>query len=166
MKKIASAIATVLLCCSFAGTALADQVQTVSVEVPPEPTYTATIPTNCSIEYGNTGIQSIGTLYVSSLDWDRYAEACQVIEIGFTRGQLVNENGHVIECDAGHILECSDGDGGPVEYELASSGFTIYQDLSQEYGIQVRDWSAAQPGTTYTLQITYSFSVVSAPNAG
>lgn len=162
MKKIVSSIAAALLCLSFAGPALADQIQTVSVGVPEEELeYTVTIPQDCVIEYGNTQPQSIGTIIISIPDSEQFEQRGKAIEPSITYGQLVNENGSTINCSVGPMA-CDDQNN--VFLMSAEWSWNTRYSANVEYGIQVDDWSTAEPGTTYTLQIAYGFTIVDVYN--
>lgn len=155
MKKIAPMLAAVLMCCVFSSAAIADQVQTVSVDVPssePDFSYTMTIPDDCTIEYGNTGVQSIGTLVLTASDNQAFFNSSKAMHVSMAYGKLINENGNTIDCKVGDIFR----DNNDSIVGLFNTGcFWRNCSIGVELGIQVPDWSAAVPGTTYQLQITY-----------
>lgn len=162
MKKIAPMLAAVLMCCVFSSAAIADQVQTVSVDVPssePDFSYTVTIPADCTIEYGNTEPQSIGTVSITGINSEAFAQFSKVVRFyPSTFCVLINENGDRIGCTFGELSP----DGTtitPIEEYIMSGTWDCYpgisSDTSIEYGVQVSDWSTAVPGTTYSLRVGY-----------
>lgn len=152
MKKIISIILALTLLMSLSVTALAEQ-QVVSVSIP-DYEYTVTIPADCTIEYNNTGIQSIGKVYVTSTDWSVFRPNRKAVEVGLasTRGDLTNENGRRIPYRVGGKH--------PMEDSLTSGLFSCQFDTEEEYFIQISDWSNAEPGTTYSTTITYNISLM------
>lgn len=155
MKKFLAIILTLTLVLSMSVTAFADD-QTVSVSIPGYD-YTVTIPADCSIEYGNTGIQSLGKIKVASTDWETLKNNKKAVYvcISSTSGNLVNQNGRTIPYVVGYLARHENYS------ELMGNDFSC-QDTNErnEYGIRVSDWSGAEPGTTYSTIITYNISLM------
>lgn len=157
MKKILSIVLALTLLLSMSVTAFAEtSAQTVSVSVP-DYDYTVTIPADCSIEYGNTGIQRLGKINVASTDWETLKKNRKAVyvDISSTSGHLVNQNGNRIPYLVGYVSRDD-------EIERFSGYSFSCQDTNDrnEFGVQVSDWSDAEPGTTYSATITYNISLM------
>lgn len=149
MKKILSIILSLTLLLSMSVTVFAEE-QVVSVSIP-DLQYTVTIPADCTIEYKNTGFQSIGKLSVTSTDWSAYPAAKKAVAVNLssTNGILKNKNGSEISYRVGNNVD-------KFNPNLGDGSFTCQGDIEMEYFIWVSDWSGAEPGTTYTTKITYN----------
>lgn len=155
MKKILSIILSLTFLMSMSVTAFAEE-QVVSVSIPDLLQYTVTIPADCTIEYKNTGHQSIGKLSVTSTDWSAFPanKKAVAVDLASNRGNLTNENGGRISYSVGGKYTMSSGD------VPLSESFSCQRDIEWEYFIQVSDWSGAEPGTTYSTTITYNISLM------
>lgn len=156
MKKFLAIILALTLLLSVSVTAFAEDsaTQTVSVSIPGYE-YTVTIPADCTIEYKNTGLQSIGKVSVTSTDWSVFPanKKAVAVSLASNSGDLTNENGNRISYSLSAKI--------PIDGALLENGsFSCQFDWEEEYFIQVSDWSGAEPGTTYTTTITYNISLM------
>lgn len=164
MKKALSFILVLAMVLCMSVTAFAaegDQSDstTITAVVPDNtPSYTIHVPADFTIEYGNTGIQEIGSATVSN---------AQNIPAGYrirclvnipTNTNLSDGNGHSIQTK--FWTKFMDN-----EWEERNSALcTCYSQVSGNYfsdrlwGIQVPSWVDAVPGT-YTTSITFYFSI-------
>lgn len=161
MKKILSIILALTLLLSMSVTVFAEATsegtQTVSVDVPlPCYDYTVTIPASCSIEYGNTERQSIGAVTVTSDYWDNiYADYDGVRVEAAHSNDLTNANGDrisvgVLREEAGGSWHPNDGESYPMRLDF------LQGNSSTNLAVQVRNWSSAKAGETYSMTLTYT----------
>ena len=161
MKKLTALLLVLVLICSLSVTAFAAGEQTgtttISVTVP-EASYTIHIPADMTLEYGNTEIQDIGTIYVS--DVENPTGSIKVVVK--SSGDLTNESNSI------PVVYYFNGEQESYSFELPSTGgaalvYTDKADGSSYYttlkvGAKVPDWTA-EPGT-YTATLTFAFSFV------
>lgn len=162
MKKSLSIILSLALMLSMSVTTFAENVtsgtQTVSVDVPtPCYDYTVHIPADCSIEYGNTELQSIGTVTVTSDYWANiltdYKSVVVMYEFEY---YMTTVDGDRLPCMIGEI----DNNGlfNPMisreQWEFKQDGGAV--DSRGSVYIEVPDWSKAEPGKSYSITITYT----------
>lgn len=160
MKKILSVILALTLVLSMSVTAFAknEGSTTVSVVVPSYD-YTVNIPKSCQIEYGNTEPQHIGTVTVTSKNWDTILADYLGVSVECCGGEYMsNKNGDVqINCLIGTVDSLSEFF--PFPSSQTTWGFKADgaepSNLSKLY-IRVHNWSNAQPGESYSVTITYT----------
>ena len=162
MKKLTALLLVLVLICSLSVTAFAAGEQTgtttITAEVP-EASYTIHIPADMTLEYGNTDIQDIGTVYIS--------DPVQVTGAIYVRinpsGNLINGSNSIpvtywigSEGDYGRTFGGSEGAINRVMYygTNTSNPNTYFTDA---IGAEIADWTA-EPGT-YTATITFEFRI-------
>lgn len=161
MKKFLAIILALTLVLSMSVTVFAEQTsegtQTVSDDVPtPCYDYTVSIPASCSIEYGNTGRQSIGAVTVTSDYWDNiYADYDGVrVEVAHSN-YLKNASGDsifvgVLQQNSDGTWHPNDGNNHPMRIDFRQGNG------SQNLGVEIPNWSSAKAGETYSLTLTYT----------
>lgn len=161
MKKLLSVILSVALLMSMSVTVFAEQtiIQTITVEIPvPSYDYTMTIPADCTLRYGDTDWQSIGSLTVTSDNWDNinngpYDGVQVTYDFDFVgeqmNGELMNSDGDTIEF---HFEQTFHDD--PVGF-LGNEPLILTDNTTLDYYIRVPDWSRAVAGTIYSSRVTY-----------
>ena len=169
MKKFLSFILVLVMVCSLSVTAFAEGEQrgttTLTAEIPnaAEPSYTIHIPADMTLEYGNTGEQTIGTVYVTDVT------GCDVVSVDIPYTDLVNTS------DSTDTVPLTLYSGGK---ELKKIGTTVdggfstplyNKDLAGLYQYDVNgyvtvscsaivsDWSGATAGATYQAVLTFDF---------
>lgn len=152
-RKLLSVILAVLLLVSaMSVTAFADD---------NEPTYTINIPTNVTLEYGNTDRQYIGEISIS--DPQNFVEGQRVF-LGMVGTNLKNGD-HEIAVT--YTFDCEDLE--ESNASLARSAWVYEKSDSPTHGdlyptvdlyaaITADAWESAAPGS-YTATVTYSFAV-------
>ena len=171
MKKFLSLIlALAMVACMSVTAFAADGTTTLTVEVPDNtPTYTLHVPANMTLEYGNTGIQTIGDVsvtdvegysmiatyvkYTNLINKDNTADVISLDVYGKTTRQSVSPR--LFGAASGTFADSnslprlySKEDAGKYEYD--ANGYNTLQ-----VSAQVSDWSGATPGATYQATITY-----------
>ena len=174
MKKFLSFVLVLVMVCSLSVTAFAEGEQsgttTLTANIPnaAEPSYTIHIPADMTLEYGNTGKQLIGNVYVTDVaNYD-------TVNVGAPYTDLVNTSDSTdiipltLYSDSGDGFDEIEPGGSTVEFGLVAA--TAYdRDYAGEYGfdangyyttpfyVDVSDWSGATPGATYKAVITFEF---------
>lgn len=166
MKKFLSLIlALAMVACMSVTAFAADGTTVLTAEIPNEPSYTLHIPANMTLEYGNTGMQTIGDLSVTDVDgydliWcaPKYtdlintADSTDSISLvlyddsdNFSQQEL-KKNGNEVQDNAT-----------PTLFIKNFSQYAGWSDSYNNYSLsaQVSDWSGATPGATYQATITY-----------
>lgn len=168
MKKIMSLVLAMVMVCSLSVTAFAaDQTgtTTLTANIPnaATPSYRINIPADMTLEYGNTGNQTIGDVYVTDVT------GCDTVSVQIPYTDLVNKSDSTdtipLILYARGIEMKKDGTekntgACPTLYNktLAGSyGFDAngYATLSCE--AMVSDWSGATAGATYKAVVTFQF---------
>lgn len=171
MKKFLSLIlALAMVACMSVTAFAADGTTTLTVEVPNNiPSYTLHVPAAATLEYGNTGMQTIGDVYVTDV------EGYSIIGTHVKYTKLINKANteDVISLDVYGIYSTQSGspklfraDEGtfadtnslPSLYSKENAGNLQYDAngySTLQVSAQVSDWSGATPGATYQATITY-----------
>lgn len=167
MKKFLSIILSLTLLMSMSVSAAASETnegtQTVSVDVPIPCSYTLTIPASCSIEYGNTNEQSIGSVTVTSDYWDNINAEYSFVRVNVTQDSsmegtmyLSNDMGDHIPC----IILQQDSNGIFDPAHETGLRIDLKGNSNTDLFIKVGDWSNAIAGTTYRITLTYTSRLV------
>ena len=159
MKKFLSIILSITLLMSMSVTAFAADEriaeQKVSVKIPmPEYAYTVTMPKDCSLTYGNTDWQFIGGVTVTSENWNNINSAYEGVIVSWSTdydNTLKNSNGDSINFN--HDVKYHHD---PNRGFLGTGAIIFNADMTIDQYMQVRDWSEAVEGTTYSKTITYT----------
>ena len=168
MKKFLSLILALAMvaCMSVTAFAADDPPTTLTAEIPNKPSYSLNIPANMTLEYGNTGMQTIdGDVYVT--DVKNYEQIS--VKMPYTDLVNINDNTDKIPLTL-YVYIPTYGDqklnyNGLDEYNSSCPLYYppyagLYQFDSDGYTTltmkaQVSDWSGATPGATYQATITY-----------
>lgn len=151
MKKLLSVILSLVLLLSMNVTAYAGTIS--GSESGCE--YTVHIPADCSIEYGNTGLQSIGKVSVTSTNWSAFTSNHKAVQVTITYDPYLKS----VDVDEGIWYRAGfhvDLDGRLVD----DTEWSCQGNIEMEYFIHVSNWDLARMGTTYTTTITYNISLV------
>lgn len=169
MKKFLSFVLVLVMVMSLSVTAFAEGEQsgttTLTANIPnaAEPSYTIHIPADMTLEYGNTGKQTIGNVYVTDVT------GCDEVAVDVPYTDLVNTSDSTDTVPLTLYLS---------ERELKKSGTTV--DVNSSTGLYdknaagryqydlngyatascsaiVSDWSGATAGATYQAVLTFDF---------
>ena len=164
MKKILSIILSITLLMSMSVMVFAAdekiKQQIVSVKIPiPEYDYTVTIPTNCSLTYGNTDWQFIGGTTVTSENWDNINSAYDGVNVEWDIrpdwNTLENSNG-----DSINFIHNVKYHHDPDQGFFNVGGIRFRENMTIDHYMKVEDWSGAVEGTTYSKTITYKYRLM------
>lgn len=172
MKKFLSFVLVLVMVMSLSVTAFAEGEQsgttTLTANIPnaAEPSYTIHIPADMTLEYGNTGKQLIGNVYVTDV------ANCDQVIVAAPYTDLVNTSDStdiipltLYSALGGAFDEIKPSDGSSVEsgvapvcaydrdYEFDANGGYC----TTPFYVEVSDWSGATPGATYKAVITFEF---------
>lgn len=169
MKKFLSFVLVLVMVCSLSVTAFAAGEQsdtiTLTANIPnaAEPSYTIHIPADMTLEYGNTGKQTIGNVYVTDVT------GCDEVSVDMPYTDLVNTSDSTDtvpltlysgEKELKKSGTSVDGNGSTSLYDKESAG--LYQYDVNGYATAscsaiVSDWSGATAGATYQAVVTFDF---------
>lgn len=166
MKKFLSLIlALAMVACMSVTAFAADGTTVLTAEIPNEPSYSLNIPANMTLEYGNTGMQTIGD--VSVTDVKNYETIS--VKTPYTDLVNINDNTDTIPLTL-YVYISTYGDQklkyNGLDEDNASCALYyppyagLYQFDSDGYTTltmkaQVSDWAGATSGATYQATITY-----------
>lgn len=175
MKKFLSFVLVLVMVMSLSVTAFAEGEQsgttTLTANIPnaAEPSYTIHIPAGMTLEYGNTGKQLIGNVYVTDVaNYDRVNVAAPYTDLVNTSDSTDIIPLTLYSAMDGAIDEIKPSDGSTVEFGFWAA-CAYDRDLAGEYEfdangycttpfyVEVSDWSGATPGATYKAVITFEF---------
>ena len=183
MKKFTAIVVAMIMALSLSITVFADSstvteeggMVTISVDIPASGGYTAHIPANTELKYGDTSWQKLsGKLYVSDVtDQSIYKINVSLLPTPLTN---IEDSEDTISTEFGYYFFHPD----VVDNLLDSvtgrySGFRLYDlelaadgDWDTPYSpspitlnIQVKDWTGATRGATYQATITFQFNITS-----
>lgn len=171
MKKLWAILLALTLLLSTSASAFADEntvgEQTVSVTVP---SYTVTIPANCTIEYGNTGNQLIGTVTVSSDFWDGAMSGKQVLLTVTQKnkpencGMYLSYRNDSDEYKIGCVLQAqrtSPTTGNLQDFTGRDPEIISDCNTTTKLFMQVPSWESARSDETYSITLVYTASLES-----
>lgn len=162
MKKFLSIILSLILLMCMSATVFAtdEGTQTVSVNVPVlKYDYKVTIPASCTIEYGNTEPQSIGSVRVESDYWDNITNKYTAVLVNVSHNNfLSNDNGDKITAvigykDYSNVFISENGESGwQIAFQEDGNGLAGRGKLY----MVVPDWSEAESSGSYKVIVTYT----------
>ncbi len=173
MKKMIALILSLVLVFSITATVSADGEQTGSMILTaeiPAPSYTIHIPADFTLEYGNTGKQVIGTVYVTDVQNTNQVDAI------ITATDLINtddsadtialglyaqyEHAQTLQPDS--YLECEPRYAEILYWKnrpdyISPASFDDEGYCPTVLFAEVSDWSGATAGATYQSTVNFSF---------
>ena len=181
MKKFTAIVVAMIMALSLSITVFADSstvteeggMVTISVDIPASGGYTAHIPANTELKYGDTSWQKLsGKLYVS----DVTDQSIGKIGVRLLPTPLTNieDSEDTISTEFGYNFSDPDKVDNLLDYDsLEYWGFGLYSLEAVADGnwdtpyapspvtinIQVEDWSGATRGATYQATITFQFEI-------